>query len=89
MRPVDRNMEEQYGKIRYSILSLVQEVLFYFTNIFCSFPEFFKRIFLHLLYSKESHRFTLVYPSLHTVGIPPSCIDDIHQDPLSEPYDVH
>jgi hypothetical protein len=89
MRPVDRDMEEQYGKIRYSSLSLVQEVLFCFINIFLSFPEFFKRIFLHLLCSNESQRSTLVYPSLQTVGIPPSCITDIHQAPSSEPYDVH
>jgi hypothetical protein len=89
MRPVDRDMEEQYGKIRYSSLSLVQEVLFCFINIFLSFPEFFKRIFLHLLHSNEAQRSTLVYPSLKTVGIPPSCITDIHQAPSSEPYDVH
>jgi hypothetical protein len=89
MRPVDRDMEEKYGKIRYSSLSLVQEVLFCFINIFLSFPEFFKRIFLHLLHSNESQRSTLVYPSLQTVGIPPSCITDIHQAPSSEPYDVH
>jgi hypothetical protein len=87
MRPVDRDMEEQYGKIRYSRLSLVQEVLFYFINIFLCFPEFFKRIFLHL---NEAQRSTLVYPSLQSIGIPPSsCITDIHQAPSSEPYDVH
>ena len=89
MRPVDRDMEEKYGEIRYSSLSLVQEVLFYLFNIFLSFPEFFKRIFLHLLHSNEAHRSTLVYPPWKTIGIPPSCITDIHQDPSSEPYDVH
>jgi hypothetical protein len=90
MRPVDRDMEEKYGKIRYLSLSLVQEVLFYFINIFLSFPEFVKRIFLQLLHSNEAHRSALVYPSLQTVGIPPSsCIIDIHQTPSSKPYDVH
>jgi hypothetical protein len=82
-------MEEKYGKIRYSSLSLVQEVLFYVINIFLSFPKFFKIIFLHLLHSNEPQRSTLVYPSLKTVGTPPSCIADIHQAPSSEPYDVH
>jgi hypothetical protein len=89
MRPVDRDMEEQYGKIRYLRFSLVQEVLFFFINTFLSFPKFFKRIFLHLLCSNESQRSTLVYPSFQTVGIPPSCIADIHQVPSSEPCDVH
>ena len=54
-----------------------------------SFPEFFKRIFLHLLCSNESHRSTLVYPSLKTIGIPPSSIVNIHQAPSLEPYDIH
>jgi hypothetical protein len=89
MRPVDRDMERQYGKIRYSSLSLVQEVLFCFINIFLSFLEFFKRIFLHLLHSNKAHRSTLVYTPWKIVGIPPSCITDIHQAPSSEPYDVH
>jgi hypothetical protein len=89
MRPIEGDMEEKYGKIRYSSLILVQEVLFYFINIFLSFPKFFKRIFLHLPCLNESQRSTLVYPSFQTVGIPPSCINDIHQDPSSEPYDVH
>jgi hypothetical protein len=89
MKPIDRDIEGQYGKIRYLSLTLVQEVLFYFINIFFSFPEFFKRIFLHLLHSNEAHRYTLVYPPWKTVGIPPSCITDIHQTPSSEPYDVH
>jgi hypothetical protein len=89
MRLVDRDMEEKYGKIRYSSLSLVQEVLSCFINIFLSFPKFFKRIFLHLLHSNESQRYTLVYPSLQTIGIPPSCITNIHQAPSSESYDVH
>jgi hypothetical protein len=90
MRPVDRDMEEQYEKIRYSSLSLVQEVLFCFINIFLSFPDFFKRMFLHLLHSNEAQISTLVYPPWKTVGIPPpSCITDIHQAPSSEPYDVH
>ena len=26
---------------------------------------------------------------MQTVGLPPSCITDIHQSPSSEPYDVH
>ena len=86
MRPVDKDMEGQYGKIRYSSLSLVQEVFFCLINIFLSFPKFFKRIFLHL---NEAQRYTLVYPSLQTVGIPPSCITDIHQAPSYETYDVH
>jgi hypothetical protein len=90
MIPIDRDMEGKYGKIRYLSLSLVQEVIFYFINIFLSFPEFFKIIFLHLLHSNEAHRSTLVYPSFQIVSIPPSsCITDIHQDPSSEPYDVH
>jgi hypothetical protein len=82
-------MEEQYGKIRYSSLSLVQKVPFSFINIFLSFPEFFKRICLHLLHSNEAQRSTLVYHPWKIVGIPPSCITDIHQAPSSEPYDVH
>ena len=41
------------------------------------------------MHSNEAQRSTLVYPSLQTVGIPPSCIADIHQAPSSEPYDVH
>jgi hypothetical protein len=87
MRHVDRDMEEKYGKIMYSSLSLVQEVLFCLINIFLSFPDFFKRIFLHL---NEAQKYTLVYLSFQTVGIPLySCITDIHQDPSSKPYDVH
>jgi hypothetical protein len=90
MRPVDRDMEEKYGKIRYSSLSLVQEVLFCFINIFLSFPEFFKRIFLHLPHSNEAHRSTLVYPPWKTIGIPhSSCITNFHQAPSYEPYDVY
>jgi hypothetical protein len=90
MRPFDRDMEDQYGKIRYSSLSLVQEVLFCFINIFLSFLEFLKRIFLHLLRSNESQISMLVYPSLQTIGIPPSsCTTDIHQAPSFDPYDVH
>jgi hypothetical protein len=55
-----------------------------------SFPQFFKRLFLHLLHSNEAQRSTLVYPPWKNVGIPPSsCITDIHQAPSSEPYDVH
>jgi hypothetical protein len=83
MRPIDRDTEEKYGKIRYSSLSLVQEVLFCFINIFLSFPEFFKRKFLHLLHSNEAQRCTLVYPPWKNVGIPPYCITDINQAPSS------
>jgi hypothetical protein len=51
---MDKDMEEKYGEIRYSSLSLVQEVIFCFINIFLSFPKFIKIIFLHLLHSNES-----------------------------------
>ena len=87
MRLVDRDMEEKYGKIRYSSLILVQEVLFCFINIFLSFPNFSKILFLHLLHSNEDHEPTLVYPSLQNVNIPSPHIDDYDQDPLSESYD--
>jgi hypothetical protein len=88
MRPVDKDMEGKYGKIRYSSLILVQEELFCFINIFFSFPDFFEIIFFHIMHSNEAQISTLVYPPWKTIGIPPSCITYIHQSPSSEPYDV-
>ena len=84
----DQDMEGQYRKTRYSSLSFLQGVIYYFINIFLCFLEYFKIIYLYLFYSNEDLRSTLVYPSLKTVDIHSSCIIAIHQDPYSELYDV-
>ena len=89
MSPIDIDMEGQYGKIRYLSLSVFQNVIIFLINIFLSFPEYFKRIYLHLLHSNEDHRSTLIYPSLQTVDIPSSSINDIHHNPLSKPHDIN
>jgi len=82
-------MKVNSGNTRYTRLSFLQEGILCFINIFFSFLDFFKRIFLYLLHSNEDHKTTFVYPSLKSVDTIYSCIVDPEQDPCTESYDDH